>query len=149
MNARPASTFTEARDPRTPITYDHLVNAISRSPFTVAMNVEVLACNDGYVELKVPIAPFMLQDKGFVHGAVIGFVADSACCWAAATHIGDVVTSDYKINFMIPGRGDYLIGKGYLVKAGLNQAVARADIYAIRNRRESLIATALATVAAF
>ena len=88
----------------------------------------------------------MNQHHGFVHGAVMGFVADSACAWAAGTLAGDVVTSEYKLHFLAPAVGQRIIGRGRVIKASSRIVVTQADIYCVKNGSEKLVAIALATI---
>jgi uncharacterized protein (TIGR00369 family) len=134
---------------RTPITLEQLIETLKDSPFTQLLKTEVIACQDGYAELKIPFSNDLKQHTGFTHGAVLGFAADSACCWAAASKVGNVVTAEYKINFICPAVGDFIIGKGYVIKSTMSQVVSRADIYSLRRGKENLVATALATIATY
>jgi acyl-coenzyme A thioesterase PaaI-like protein len=81
------------------------------------------------------------------HGAVIGFVADSACAWAAASVAGDIVSSEYKLNLLAPAVGETILGRGYVVKDSARQMVCRADVFALKNGTERLVGTVLATIA--
>lgn len=126
---------------------EKLLAVIARTPFARLLGAEVVKYSEGEVELAIPIVKDVTQHHGFAHGAVVGFVADSACAWAAASVVGDVVTSEYKINLITPGVGSKLIGRGYAVKALSRQVICRADVFAENNGREVLVATALATVA--
>lgn len=95
----------------------------------------------------MPVVQRLLQHHGFVHGAVIGFLADSACAWAAASIAGDVVTSEYKLNMIAPATGSKLIAKGEVIKATGRQVVCRADVFAEKDGSAKIVATALATIA--
>jgi uncharacterized protein (TIGR00369 family) len=121
--------------------------AIQKTPFALLMGAKVTKYQAGKVELMVPVSEKLLQHHGFVHGAVIGFLADSACAWAAASLAGDVVTSEYKINLIAPALGTSLLGRGEVIKASGRQVVCRADVYAVRDGSEKMVATALATIA--
>ena len=46
--------------------------------------------------------------KGFIHGGILGMIADTACGYAAFSLMpagGSLVTVEYKINILKPGRG--------------------------------------------
>jgi uncharacterized protein (TIGR00369 family) len=120
---------------------------IQRTPFAALLGATIVEFGPGKVALMLPINGRLLQHHRFVHGAVIGFVADSACAWAAASRVGDVVTSEYKLNFLAPAGGTSLIGRGEVVKISARQVVCRADIFAEKDGAERLVATALATIA--
>jgi uncharacterized protein (TIGR00369 family) len=100
----------------------------------------------GKAELSIPFQATITQHHGLAHGAILGFLADSACSWAAASVAGDVVTSEYKINLIAPARGDLLIGRGDVINISGRQVVTRADVFAVREGAETIVATALATI---
>lgn len=131
---------------RTPADLVSLKEKIQTSPFTVWMNVEITACEDGFAELIVPMRQELKQHSGFTHGAVIGFLIDSACCWAASSKVGDVVTAEYKLNFIAPAVGEKLIARGYVIKSTFSQVITRADVFAVNGTKETLVSTGLATV---
>jgi uncharacterized protein (TIGR00369 family) len=123
-------------------------HVIAISPFARWMGTEVADVTAGHVVLRVPLRPEHRQHHGVAHGAVLGFMADTACSWAAATVVGDVVTSEFKIHLLAPAHADALEAVGEVVRVGRRQVVARADVYALpgKNGREH-VATALATIA--
>lgn len=131
---------------RTPADLTSLQEKIQSSPFTVWMNVEITACNDGFAELIVPMREELKQHSGFTHGAVIGFLVDSACCWAESSKVGDVVTAEYKLNFIAPAVGEKLIARGYVIKSTFSQVITRADVFAVNKAKETLVSTGLATL---
>lgn len=134
---------------RQPADLEMLKIKLKESPFTLWANPEITQCEEGECEFTMEIQEHFKQHNGFVHGAIIGFAADSACCWAAASLVGDVVTSEYKINFIAPAVGEQILAKGSVIKSAFNQVISRADIFTINRGRETMVATALATVKAF
>src|SRR6266849_8489185 len=86
----------------------------------------------GAVEIALPYRDELTQKKGFVHGGIIGMIADSACGYAAYSLMpasASLVTVEYKINILAPARGA-LVARGEVVKAGRTLTVARAEVYA-------------------
>ena len=116
------------------------------SPFPAFLGAEVTAFGEGFAEVVVPIRKELTQWQGYAYGAVVGAVADIVCAWAAASIMGYVVTSEYKINFMAPAAGEKLVGRGYVIKASTRQAICRADVFAVKDGQEKQAATALATI---
>jgi uncharacterized protein (TIGR00369 family) len=131
---------------RNPADLISLQEKILQSPFTVLMNVEITACENGFAELMLVVREELKQHNGFLHGAVIGFLIDSACCWAAASKVGDVVTSEYKLNFIAPAVGEKVIARGYVIKSTFSQVITRADVFSVNHSKEILVSTGLATV---
>ena len=128
------------------LTEAELLALISRTAFAVSLGVRLARYGKGEVELAVPVTQQLRQHHGFIHGAVIGFAADSACAWSAASVLGDVVTAEYKLNFLAPAVGEQLIGRGSAMIANVRNAVCRAEIIAVSRGRERLVAMAQATV---
>jgi uncharacterized protein (TIGR00369 family) len=126
-----------------------LEEVIARTPFAVWIGAKLIRYDPGIVELAVPLRPDLTMHQGFAHGAAIGFVADSACAWAAASVAGEVVTAEYKLNLLAPATGERLLGRGTVVQASRRQVVCRADVHAIKQNESRLVATALATIAVF
>ncbi len=85
----------------------------------------------GYVEIALPFRDDLTQQKGFVHGGILGMIADTACGYCAFSLMPagcSLVTVEYKINILNPARGS-LVAKGQVVKAGRTLTVARAEVY--------------------
>ncbi len=86
----------------------------------------------GYVEIALPYRDEITQQKGYVHGGVLGMIADTACGYSAFSLMPagcSLVTVEYKINILAPARGA-LVARGQVIKAGRTLTVARAEVYA-------------------
>ena len=125
-----------------------LKEALKGSAFTNHLGAEPTSCGDGKATVELTVQEHMTQHLKYIHGAVIGFVADSACCWAAISELGNVVTAEYKINFIKPAFGQKLIGRGEVIGSTGKTAVTQCKVYAVNNGREKLVASAMATIAA-
>ncbi|WP_225430125.1 PaaI family thioesterase [Deinococcus detaillensis] len=101
----------------------------------------------GTVEIELDLRPDLTQHHGQAHGAVIGYLADTVSAWAAASLEGDVVTAEYKLNFLTAARGELLWARGEVLRAGKRQAVVRSDVYSLSGEEQTHVATALATIA--
>ena len=131
----------------TGISREQLEHALRHSAFANLLGAELLDFAPGKVSLQVHNRPDLCQHHGFMHGAVVGFMIDSGCAWAAASLVGDVVTSEYKLNLLAPALGEKLICRSEVLKAGQRQSVCRADVFAVKDDVEKLVATGLATIA--
>ena len=86
----------------------------------------------GIVEIALPFREDLTQQKGFVHGGVIGMIADTACGYAAYSLMpadASLVTVEYKINILAPATMS-LVARGEVVKAGRTLTITRGDVYA-------------------
>ncbi|UQN09968.1 PaaI family thioesterase [Deinococcus sp. QL22] len=117
------------------------------SAFTQWIGTRLRRFEAGKVEIEIDLRPNMTQHHGQAHGAVIGYLADTVSAWAAASVAGDVVTAEYKLNFLAPARGETLWARGEVLRAGKRQVVVRADVYATQDGTDTLVAVALATIA--
>ncbi len=138
-----------AADPDTPIKVDAalLREIIKVQPFTRWTGLEVISAEDGVVETRLKLRPEdMTQHHGFLHGGLVGFLADNAAAYAAATVIGDVLTAQFSMNFLSPGLGESFRTRAEVVKAGRRQVTVRSDVFAQTEAGEKLIATATVVI---
>jgi uncharacterized protein (TIGR00369 family) len=121
---------------------------LKSQPFSVLLGAELVDFRQGRAELKLPITDRLKQQHGFVHGGVLSYLADNTLTYAGGSVLGTaVVTSEFKINYLKPAIGDYLIARAEVVYSGRNQAVCRCDVFAVAHDAESLCATAQGAVA--
>lgn len=121
---------------------------LDSQPFSKLLGAELVAFEPGRAELRIPIRADMHQQHGFVHGGVLSYAADNALTFAGGSVLGTaVVTSEYKINYLRPARGDALIARAAAVHAGKTQAVCRCEVFVLSEGSERLCATAQGTIA--
>lgn len=125
--------------------------ALKAQPFSQLVGAELTAFEAGHVTLEIPIRETLLQQNGFVHGGVLSYAADNALTFVGGSVLGhNVLTSEYKINYLKPGIGDRLVARGSVIHVGKRQAVCRCDVYAIsEDKADTLCATAQGTIIAF
>lgn len=92
----------------------------------------LVAAGAGQVILELPVREDMTQHHGFAHGGIVGALLDTACSWAAATLVGDVVTASYTLQFHAPANAPLLRVSAETVKAGRRNVsvMARAEAVA-------------------
>ena len=86
----------------------------------------------GYVEIELPYRDDLTQQKGFIHGGILGMIADTACGYSAFSLMPagcSLVTVEYKMNILTPARRS-LVAKGQVVKPGRTLTIARGEVYA-------------------
>ena len=96
------------------------------------IGAQLLLVEPGRVEIALPFREDLTQQKGFVHGGIVGMIADSAAGYASYTLMpasASLVTVEYKMNIVSPGRGN-LVARGEVIKPGRTLTVARAEVYA-------------------
>lgn len=103
----------------------------------------------GAVEIRMRPGPSMAQQHGFVHAGAVSAIADSAAGYAALTLMPEgsgVLTTEFKINLVAPAKGDILIARGRVVKAGRTLTLSQADVFAVTDGQEKLVALLTATL---
>jgi uncharacterized protein (TIGR00369 family) len=107
------------------------------------IGASLTAVEPGRVTIELPVRDDLGQQHGFVHGGVVGMIADSAGGYAAFTLMppdASVLTVEYKINMLAPARGEMLIARGEALKPGRTLSIVRADVFARTGAKETLIA---------
>ena len=128
------------------VTRDQFRQVASMQPFTRWTGLEVVRVERGLVETRMAIRTGdMTQHHGFLHGGLVGFLADNAAAYAAASVIGDVVTAQFSLNFLRPGIGEYATTRAEVVKAGKRQVTVSVDVFAesAGERKRIAVATAM------
>jgi uncharacterized protein (TIGR00369 family) len=103
----------------------------------------------GEVDINLEIADEFTQQNGFVHAGIVATIADSACGYAALSLMApgkDVVSVEFKLNLLAPSVGDRLVARARVLRSGKTISVCRADVSALRNGEERLVATMLGTM---
>lgn len=97
----------------------------------------------GFTEIELDYRDDLTQQKGYVHGGIIGMIADSACGYAAYSLMpasSSLVTVEYKINLLAPAVGESIVARGEVIKPGRTLSVTRAEIYARKDGKMVQIA---------
>ncbi len=95
------------------------------------LGIVIDRCVPGRVVLSCPFSDRVSQQLGYFHGGAIGACADSAGGYAALSLLApgrEVVTVEYKINFMAPARGRRLIADGRVLKPGRTLTVCTVAV---------------------
>jgi len=137
-----------SQSPDRPVATEEILRDVLKlQSFTRWTGLELIRAQDGEVEPRLVLRQEdMTQHHGFLHGGLVGFLADNAAAYAAATVVADVVTSQFSLNFLSPGVGEAFRTRAKVLKAGKRQVTVRADVYAEQEEGEKLIAAAQATI---
>ncbi|MBA2881722.1 uncharacterized protein (TIGR00369 family) [Desulfosalsimonas propionicica] len=122
---------------------------LAAQPFSVHVGAEITAFNQGTAELTISVAPQLMQQHGFVHGGVLSYAADNALTFAGGSVLGpNVLTSEYKINYLKPAKGDKIISRATVIHTGRTQAVCRCEVFSDTRGDRVLCAVAQGTITA-
>jgi uncharacterized protein (TIGR00369 family) len=106
-------------------------DSFGRQKAMALIGAELTSVEPGHCEITLPYRDELTQQKGFVHGGILGMIADTACGYAAFSLMPagcSLVTVEYKINILSPGRGA-MVARGQVVKSGKTLTIARAEVH--------------------
>jgi uncharacterized protein (TIGR00369 family) len=126
---------------------DRARGALHAQPFSMLLGAELMHTGTDELTLCLPIRDELRQQRGFVHGGVISYLADNALTFAGALSLGPkVVTSEYKINYLRPVVNGTLIARARVVYTGRSQATCQCNVFVMDDGREKLVAVAQGTI---
>ena len=105
--------------------------SFARQKAMVLIGARLAAVEPGFAEIALPYRPELTQQKAYVHGGILGMIADSACGYAAYSLMpatSSLVTVEYKINILAPAKSD-LVARGVVIRPGRTLTIARGDVY--------------------
>lgn len=97
-----------------------------------ALGIELAEIAPGACVLEVAADPKLAQQHGYFHGALIGAMLDCAGGYAALSLMppgSNVLTTEYKINFLTAASGARLVARGRVIKSGRTLTVAMAEAF--------------------
>ena len=103
----------------------------------------------GYTEIHLPHKAEIPQQHGYIHGGVVGMIADSAAGYAASTltaHETGVLTVEYKLNLLAPAVSQLRIAEGSVIRYGPILIVTKTDVFAIKVGKKTLCAAMQQTI---
>ncbi|WP_199538599.1 MULTISPECIES: PaaI family thioesterase [unclassified Duganella] len=123
--------------------------SFARQNAMALIKAELAVVEHGRIEIHLPHWSGVEQQHGFVHGGVVGMIADSAAGYAAMTVVPEgasVLTVEYKMNLLAPAGGDLLIARGRVVRPGRTLIVTQAEVFAVKDGQETLCALMQQTI---
>ena len=125
--------------------------SFARQAFMSSMGATANHVAPGEVILSMPFDPRFTQQHGFLHGGAIAGGLDTACGFAALTLMPEdagVLTVEFKVNLLAPGRGQRFRFAGRVVKPGRTLVFTEATAHGVEDGAERLVATMTATMMA-
>jgi uncharacterized protein (TIGR00369 family) len=113
------------------------------------IGASLASAESGRVVIELPFRDDLTQQDGYLHAGIVTTVLDSACGYAAYTMMPEgssVLSVEFKVNLLAPAKGDVLIARAEVKRAGRTLTVCTADAFVVSDRKERLCATMLATM---
>ena len=111
--------------------YARVAASLARQGMMQHLGVRLLRAERGLVELALPYGEKVTQQQDGFHGGAMGALADIAGGYAGLTVLpedNEVVTVEYKINFLASFQGGELRATGRVVKSGKRIVVTTAEV---------------------
>ncbi len=104
-----------------------------RANFILHLGMKLADVGEGTCSVELATDERHLQQHGFVHAGVLATLADHAAGGAARSTVldgSDVITIEFKINFLKPAPAGKLLAKARVLRAGKTVIVAETEVLA-------------------
>ena len=111
--------------------FERVRTSLARQGMMQHLGVRLLRVESGLCELALPFSERVTQQQGGFHGGAIGALADIAGGYAALTVAPEgmeVVSVEFKINFLASFQGGELRALGRVLKGGRRIIVTSAEV---------------------
>ena len=112
---------------------ERIVSSFNAQALMATIGARLALVTDGEVHIALPFSRQLSQQQGYVHAGAITSVLDTACGYAALTKAPpefEVVTAEFKINFLRPALGDLFLAVGTVVNPGRLLTVCTGEVRA-------------------
>jgi uncharacterized protein (TIGR00369 family) len=128
---------------------ERIRQSFDRQGAMAMLDAELTRVEQAMIEIELPYSEKLTQQHGFLHAGVISAALDTACTYAAYTTIApdvSILTIEFKVNLLSPGRGERFLFRGEITKPGSTIIVADGRGYAIGDGPAKLIASMTASM---
>ena len=111
---------------------ERIRESFDRQGFMRTLGATLETVESGTVTITCPFNERLTQQHGLLHGGVMASLVDVACGYAALSVMPadrEVLTVEFKINFMRPANTDRLIAVGQVLKAGRTLMVCEGSMF--------------------
>ncbi|MFD1626416.1 PaaI family thioesterase [Azospirillum griseum] len=118
-------------EPRDPDWKARCLASFDKQAICKTLGIELTAVEPGFCEMRLPFRADLTQQNGFFHAGMVATLADNAGGYAAASLMppgADVLAVEFKINLMSPAKGDVMIARGRVVKAGRTLVITQVEV---------------------
>ena len=121
----------------------------NRMGLTKTLKASLTRLEPGLVEVEMPFSTAITQQRGFAHAGAITTILDTACGFAAGSLMplgSDVLSIEFKLNFLSPAVGSRFRAVGRVTRAGRTITVTQGEAFAVQDGQDKPIALMLATM---
>lgn len=121
----------------------------AKQAFMRTLNARLVDVGNGTCEIELPYSETLTQQHGLFHGGVVATIADNAAGFAAYSLMSEdrqPLTVEFKINLIAPAKGEGLLARGKVLRAGRSIFHVASNVLGIDEGAETLVASALVTI---
>ena len=136
-------------EPRDPDFEARIRASFDRQGLMAMLGARLARIAIGEVDIEAPFSETLTQQHGYLHAGAVTAIVDSACGYSAlslAPPGTEVLTIEYKVNFLAPAQGERFLARGRVVRAGKTVTVCSGEVAAITGSVEKPVAIMLATI---
>jgi len=129
--------------------FRHVEPIFEDAAFVQDLGIRLVAAGPGWCETALEVADRHLQQHGFAHAGVITTLADHTSGGAARAAVApgsDVLTIEFKINFLRPVKDRHLTARGRALQAGKRIIVSESEVFEGRGDAQRLVAKCVSTL---
>ena len=134
----------------TPAIPDEVNRIFASAPFIADLGIRLESAGPGTCTTVLPLERRHLQQDGYVHAGVQATIADHTAGAAAASLVKDgqsVLSAEFKINLLRAAKGERLICRAKVLKAGAQLTVVESEVFCAASGEERLVSKATVTLA--
>ena len=112
--------------------YKRITESFDRQGLMRTLHARLLEVEKGQVIITCDFSEGLTQQHGFFHAGVLTSIVDSACGYAALTLMPldkEVLSVEFKINFLKPAQTGKLIAKGTVLQSGKNLTICEGHVF--------------------
>jgi len=129
--------------------FKNVKESFNRQAIMKTIGATMESVEHGKVTITLPFQDSLTQQHGYIHAGVVTSIVDSACGYAALTMAAadhDVLTVEFKVNFLKPAAAKRLIAIGQVLQSGKTLTVCEGTVY--NETQDKVIAKMIATIMA-
>ncbi len=123
-------------------------DSFDRQGFMQYLGAELITVKEGLVRITCEHNEQLTQQHGFFHAGVVTSIVDVACGYAAYSMMpedSNVLTVEFKTNFIRPANAKKIVAEGKVIKSGRTLTFCEGRV--TDETGETVFATMMATMA--
>ncbi len=121
-------------EPRDPAWEEKVRSSFPRQTLLGTLGAQLLTVRPGFVQIEMPFSDKLMQQHGFLHSGAHTSIADSAggyACYSLMPPDSAILTIEFKINLLAPGKGQRFVATGRVLKPGRKLFISEMEVVAL------------------